>query len=114
VNGCAPRLAAEPRLRAAMAKGHALPQCGELQREATSRLAQRLTSLERERQLAALGARVGNGRAAAFRRRRQLRAVALGFASYYRGAKIPTPWAQGRFQRNPAQMLERLQTLIAP
>ena len=32
----------------------------------------------------------------------------------YRGAKIATPWAQGRFQRDPAQMLERLQTLIAP
>src|SRR3954470_23102611 len=31
----------------------------------------------------------------------------------YRGAKIATPWAQGRFQRDPAQMLERLQTLIA-
>jgi RNA-directed DNA polymerase len=32
----------------------------------------------------------------------------------YRGAKIATPWTQGRFQRDPAQMLERLQTLIAP
>jgi len=32
----------------------------------------------------------------------------------YRGAKIATPWAQGRFQRDPQQMLERLQTLIAP
>ena len=32
----------------------------------------------------------------------------------YRGAKIATPWEQGRFQRDPAQMLERLQTLIAP
>jgi RNA-directed DNA polymerase len=31
----------------------------------------------------------------------------------YRGAKIPTPWAQGRFQRDPQQILERLQTLIA-
>jgi RNA-directed DNA polymerase len=31
----------------------------------------------------------------------------------YRGAKIPTPWAQDRFQRDPQQMLERLQTLIA-
>jgi hypothetical protein len=39
------RLAAEPRLRAAMAKGHALARRGELQREATSRLAQRPTSL---------------------------------------------------------------------
>jgi RNA-directed DNA polymerase len=32
----------------------------------------------------------------------------------YRGAKIPTPWVQGRFQRDPQQMLERLQTLVAP
>jgi RNA-directed DNA polymerase len=31
----------------------------------------------------------------------------------YRGAKIPTPWTQGRFQRDPQQMLERLQTLVA-
>lgn len=80
------RLVAEPRLRAAMAKGHALARHGELQREATSRLAQRPTSLERERQLAAAGARLGNGRAAAFRRRRELRALALGFAdlaAYY-------------------------------
>lgn len=30
-----------------------------------------------------------------------------------RGAKIPTPWAQGRFQRDPQQMLKRLQTLVA-
>lgn len=80
------RLVAEPRLRAAMAKGHALARRGELQHEATSRLAQRPTSLERGRQLAAAGARLGNGRAAAFRRRRELRALALGFtdlAGYY-------------------------------
>jgi RNA-directed DNA polymerase len=32
----------------------------------------------------------------------------------YRGAKIATPWMQGRFQRDPAQMLERLQARIAP
>ena len=70
------RLVAEPRLRAAMAKGHALARRGELQREATSRLAQRATSLEREHQLAAAGARLGYGRAAAFRRRRELRALA--------------------------------------
>jgi hypothetical protein len=31
----------------------------------------------------------------------------------YRGAKIATPWARGRFQRDLARMLERLQTLIA-
>ena len=81
------RLATEPRLRAAMAKGHALAQRGELQREATSRLAQRPTSLERERQLAVGGARLGKRRAAAFQRRRELRALALGFAgldAFYR------------------------------
>lgn len=81
------RIAAEQRLRAAMAKGRALAQRGELQREAASRLAQRPTSLERERQLAVAGARLGNARASAFRRRRELRALALGFAdlaAYYR------------------------------
>lgn len=80
------RLVAEPRLRAALAKGHALARGGELQREATSRLEQRPTSLERGRQLATAGARLGNGRAVAFRRRRELRALALGFtdlAGYY-------------------------------
>ena len=30
----------------------------------------------------------------------------------YRGAKIATPWEQGRLHRDPAQQLERLQTLI--
>ncbi|HTE64608.1 MAG TPA: MucR family transcriptional regulator [Solirubrobacteraceae bacterium] len=68
------RLAAEPRLRVAMAKGHARAQRGELQREATSRLAQRLTSLERERQLA-VGAR-GSATAA--------RQHSAGAASYVR------------------------------
>jgi RNA-directed DNA polymerase len=33
---------------------------------------------------------------------------------YDPGATIATPWEQGRFQRDPQQMLERLQTLIAP
>jgi hypothetical protein len=56
-----------------------LAQRGELQREATSRQEQRPTSLERGGQLAAAGARLGNGRAAAFRRRRELRALAIGF-----------------------------------
>jgi hypothetical protein len=73
-------LAAEPRRRAAMAEGHALARRGELRREDTPRLAQRPASLERERQLGVAGARLGNGRAAAFRRRRELRALALGFA----------------------------------
>ena len=69
-----------------MAKGRALAQRGELQRVARARLAQRPTSLERERQLSESGARVGSARAAAFQRRRKNRAVELGFpdlATYY-------------------------------
>ena len=81
------RIPTEPGLRAAMAKAHGLARRGELQREATARLAQRPISLERQRQLALSGARLGAGRAAAYRRRRELRAIALGFAdlaAYYR------------------------------
>jgi hypothetical protein len=84
--GLVARVAAEPRLRAAMAKGRALAQRGELQREARARLAERPVSLERERQLAEEGSRVGSTRAAAFRERREVRAVELGFAdlaAYY-------------------------------
>jgi hypothetical protein len=80
------RFAAEPSLRAAMAKGRALAQRGELQRQARSRLAERPMSLERERQLVESGARLGGERAAAYRQRRKLRAVELGFtdlAAYY-------------------------------
>jgi hypothetical protein len=80
------RLAAEPRLRAAMAKGLALARRGELQREARARLAERPTSVERQRQLAESGRRLGTARAAAFQQRRELRAVELGFpnlAGYY-------------------------------
>jgi hypothetical protein len=75
------RLAAEPRLRAAMAKGRALARRGELQREARARLAERSTSVERERQLAESGSRLGTVRATAFRQRREFRAVELGFAN---------------------------------
>src|SRR5215207_428930 len=73
------RIAGEPQLRTAMAKGRALAQRGELQRVARARL-------ERERQLSESGARVGSARAAAFQRRRKNRAVELGFpdlATYY-------------------------------
>jgi predicted transcriptional regulator len=80
------RLAAEPRLRAAMAKGLALAQRGELQREARARFAERTVSVERQCQLAEAGGRLGSARAAAFQRRRELRAVELGFAdlaAYY-------------------------------
>jgi hypothetical protein len=70
-----------------MATGRALAQRGELQRQARSRLAERPISLERQRQLAESGARLGSPRAAAFRRARERRAVELGFSdlgSYYR------------------------------
>jgi hypothetical protein len=80
------RLAADPQLRAAMAKGLALAQRGQLQRAAMARFAERPTSVERGRQLAEQGAGLGTSRAAAFRRRRELRAVELGFAdlaAYY-------------------------------
>jgi hypothetical protein len=65
------RIAAEPRLRAAMAKGRALAQRGELQRRARSRLAKRRVSLERERELVKRGSRLGRSRAAGFRRSRE-------------------------------------------
>jgi hypothetical protein len=80
------RIAAEPQLRAAMAKGRALAQRGELQLEARSRLAERPVSLERQRQLSEGGMRLGSGRAAAFRQRREKRAIELGFpdlGAYY-------------------------------
>jgi hypothetical protein len=75
------RLAADPRLRAGMAKGLAMARRGELEREARARLAQRPTSVERERQLAESGRRLGIARGASFQQRRELRAVELGFAS---------------------------------
>lgn len=59
----------------------------ELQREARARLAARPASLERERQLAAAGSLLGSARADRFRRQREQRAAALGFADladYYR------------------------------
>jgi hypothetical protein len=80
------RVAAEPRLRAGLAKGRALAQRGELQRMAQSRLAERPISLERERQLTVTGARLGSARAAAYLHRRSRRAIELGFAdltAYY-------------------------------
>jgi hypothetical protein len=73
------RIAAEPRLRAAMAEGRALAQGGELQRQARSRMAERSVSLERQRQLSEGGARLGGARATAFRQRREKRAIDLGF-----------------------------------
>ena len=63
-----------------MAAGAALARNGELQRKAEQSLHTRPVSLERERQLAASGARLGSARAAAYRRRRERRARELGFA----------------------------------
>jgi hypothetical protein len=72
------RVAAEPRLRAGISKGRALAQRGELQRHARLQLAERRVSLERERQPAVSGARLGSARAAAYRRDRERRAIELG------------------------------------
>jgi hypothetical protein len=53
-------------------------------------------SLERERQLAVTGARLGSARAEAFRRRRELRAVQFGFhdlsANYERRYRDERRW----------------------
>jgi hypothetical protein len=69
-----------------MATGRALAKRGELQRQALLYLAERPASLERQRQLSESGARLGGARAAAFRQRRENRAIELGFrnlAAYY-------------------------------
>ena len=74
-----------------MAKGRALAQRGELQRHARSRLAERPVNLERERQLARSGARLGSARAAAFRGDRERGALELGFAdlaAYYQRRRL--------------------------
>lgn len=75
------RRASEPTLRAAIPKGRDLAERGALQREAAARFAERPISLEREGQLVDSGSRLGSARATAFRRRREPRAVALGFAN---------------------------------
>jgi hypothetical protein len=73
------RIAAEPGLRAAMAVGETLARRGELQRRAEQALRDRPAALERQRQLAASGSRLGTTRAEAFRTRREQRAYALGY-----------------------------------
>jgi ROS/MUCR transcriptional regulator protein len=74
------RIVAEPALRAAMAVGERLARSGELQPLARRALGERLPTLERERQLATAGSRMGTARAEAFRARREQQARALGFA----------------------------------
>lgn len=62
-----------------MAEGAALARRGELQRLAEQALRQRPTALERQRQLAAAGSRLGTTLAGAFRARRDRQARALGY-----------------------------------
>jgi hypothetical protein len=73
-------IATDARLIKGMAAGTALARTGELQRKAEQARRARDVSVERERQLAASGARLGSARAAAYRERRDRRARALGFA----------------------------------
>lgn len=81
------RIAGDPRIGAGMARGAALARSGELQQRARQLHSERPSALERERQLAEGGTRLGRSRAQAFRARREERAHALGFAdleAYYR------------------------------
>jgi len=83
--------ATDPRLRRAMAVGAALVRAGELQRRALEEMREQPVSLERERQLAQSGARLGADRAAAYRERREQRARALGYEDledYYRSRYV--------------------------
>jgi ROS/MUCR transcriptional regulator protein len=73
------RIATDSRVSEAMASGMALARCGELQRMAAEAMRERPHALERERQLAESGARLGTARAVAFRERRDQRARALGY-----------------------------------
>jgi hypothetical protein len=89
-----------------MAAGTALARTGELQRKAERARRAPDVSVERERQLAASGARLGCTRAAAYRERRDRRARALGFADledFYRS----------RYLRDRVR-LERLAAQRAP
>jgi hypothetical protein len=85
------QIATDPRLRHAMAAGVALARDGELQRRAREEQRERPVPIERERQLAQSGTRLGAGRAAAFRERREQRAQALGYQDleeYYRSRYV--------------------------
>jgi hypothetical protein len=74
-----------------MAVGVKLARSAELQRRAEETSRQRSVSLERERQLAADGSRLGRARAESYRARREQRARALGFdelVSFYRARYV--------------------------
>jgi hypothetical protein len=74
-----------------MAAGAALARAGELQRRAREEQRRRPVPFERQRALAELGARLGAGRAAAYRERRDRRARALGYTDledFYRGRYV--------------------------
>lgn len=73
------RIATEAPLRDAMAVGAALARRGELQSLAERALRERPAALERQRQLAASGSRLGTRRAEAFRARREQQASTLGY-----------------------------------
>jgi hypothetical protein len=75
------RITTDARLISGMAAGVALARTGELQRKADQALRARPVALERERQLAVSGARLGSARAAGYRQRREQHARALGFAT---------------------------------
>jgi hypothetical protein len=85
------RITTDARLIRGMAAGVALARNGELQRKADQARRARPVALERERQLAVSGARLGSARAAAYRQRREQRALALGFAGledFYRSRYV--------------------------
>ena len=90
------RIASDRRIADAMAAGVALARRGELQRMAMAALRERPVEVERERQLAKSGARLGTARAAAFRERRDHRARALGYddlEDFYR-SRYDDGWAR--------------------
>jgi hypothetical protein len=85
------QIATDPQLRQAMAAGVALARAGELQRRAREEQRERPVAIERERQLAQSGARLGAARAAAYRERREQRARVLGYQDlegYYRSRYV--------------------------
>ena len=80
------RIADDPRIGAGMARGAALARSGELRHRAQRLHSERPSALERERQLAEGGTRLGRSRAEGFRARREARARELGFTdldAYY-------------------------------
>jgi hypothetical protein len=98
------RITTDARLISGMAAGVALARNGELQRKADQALRARPVALERERQLAASGARLGSARSVAYRQRREQRARALGFAAledFYRSRYVSE---RARLERLAAEL----------